>query len=118
MSRARAVALVALSASAVMLGACDPTRPFRVVNDARPVTRLTITPDSIIAAIGDTVRFTSHASGAGSREIPEATVTWVAGNPVVLRYVRPGVFVARALGTSEATVINGTLRASGRVIVR
>jgi hypothetical protein len=118
MSRCRVWAPVALAFSVVGIAACDPAKPFRVLSDARPVNSLSISPDSIIAAVGDTVRFASHAIGAGNREIAEAAVVWVVGNPVVLHYVRAGVFVARTIGTSQATALSGTLRASARVIVR
>jgi hypothetical protein len=107
-----------VAASAPLLSGCDPTRPFRVIDDPRPIRRVVVAPDTVRAAVGDTVRFTARVLAAGDRDATEYTVVWSVGNPGVASAVSGGRVVALGSGVSEVLATAAGVRGSAVLVVR
>ncbi|MDX2184062.1 MAG: hypothetical protein SFW08_08765 [Gemmatimonadaceae bacterium] len=97
---------------------CDPTKPLRVIDDPRPIRRVVVRPDTIVAAVGDTVQYDAAALAAGDREASEFTATWTVGNPGAARAVGAGRVVATGVGTSEIFATIRGLRGRAVLVVR
>lgn len=99
--------------SAALVGACDITGPFRVLDDARPVLSVRLRPDTLLARQGDTVQFNATPLGAGDRVVSEAPVTWAVGDPSVARSLGSGRIICLVIGDSEVLATAGGRRARG-----
>ncbi|HYW32905.1 MAG TPA: hypothetical protein VE869_15500 [Gemmatimonas sp.] len=116
MSRMRTSYFVAGILAAGM-SACDIADPFRVLSDDRAVERVVVTPDTVTAAIRDTIELAAKPIGAGDREITEAVIVWSSGDPSLARSLGEGRFVVVARGTAEVFATTRGRRGSARIVV-
>lgn len=118
MSRATRLPALVLAAALLAVSGCNPLDPLRVIDDTQRIAALDVTPDSVNAIVGDTVRFTVTVTGAGSRVITGRPVTWSVGNPIVASVTDSGLVRARAAGRSEILATVDSYRVSGVLVVR
>lgn len=116
MTRRRMLLAAVLLAGAGV--ACDPTKPLRVIDDPRPIRRVVVRPDTIVASVGDTVQFDATALAARDREAGEFAAAWTVGNPGAARALGTGRVVALDVGTSEIFATIRGLRGRAVLVVR
>lgn len=97
----RVITRMTLAVAALLMAGCDPTAPFRAINDDRAVDRVTVDPGIVSATVGDTLTVTAQPLGPGNRVISEAEITWSSGNQFVTRSIGGGRFVALAPGETQ-----------------
>ena len=103
---------------ATVASACDPTEPFRAIDEERVVERVTIAPDSVSAAVRDTFQFAGTAIGPADRVIQEAEIAWTPGNPSIVRSIGDGRFVVVSAGTAELIATSLGRRGVARLVSR
>ena len=115
--RKRSVGLPLVAVVSILTG-CDISGPFRVLTDEREVERVTITPDTITAAIRDTVRLSAKPFGRSDREITEFEIAWSTGDPSIARSLGGGRFVVVSTGTAEVFATARGRRGAARITGR
>ncbi len=113
--RSRSAVLLILAVGAA---ACDVEKPFRVLSDDRTVERVRMTPETISAAIRDTIQLTATAIGTDDREITEAAIVWSSGDPSIARSIGDGRYVIVSSGTAEVFATSRGRRAGAVVTAR
>lgn len=108
----------AILIGAAIVSACDVAEPFRVLTDERTVDRVTVTPDTVNAAIRDTIQLNATPIGAGDRVITEAEVAWSSGDPSIARSLGNGRFAVVSGGTAELFATTRGRRGVARVVAR
>jgi len=101
-----------------VMSACDVTRPFRALNEARVVERVTVTPDTVRAAIRDTIVLTAKPIGARDQVVTEAEISWSSGDLSIARSLGVGRFVVVSDGSAELFATAGGRRGVARLVVR
>ena len=117
MIRARASRLP-LAILLSVVAACDPTEPYRVLDEARVVETVRVTPDTITAALRDTFKLEATAIGRGNRSVSEARFEWTSGDLSVVRSLGDGRFAVVSAGTAQVFATTGGSRGSALLIVR
>lgn len=106
-----------VATAVIAVAACGVADPFRVLDDVRVVERVILSPDSVTAAVRDTVTLTASAIGRDDRKVTEAKIDWTSGDPSVARSIGEGRFVVIAMGSAEVFATTRGQRGRARVVV-
>lgn len=118
MTAHRAVIRLTLLVAGVMgLVACDPTAPLRTLSATQPAWSLTLSPDTLALAIGDTARLVAVVRDRRGTVMPGLRVRFSTGDPAVVDADSSGRIRALRRGVAEVLASVEGLRQRAVVVV-
>lgn len=118
MTLCRAVPRLTLVVMGVLgLVACDPTAPLRTLSATQPAWSLTLTPDTLALAIGDTGRLVATVRDRRGTVMPGLRVRFSSGDPAVVEADSSGRIRAMRRGVAEVLASVEGLRQRAVVVV-
>jgi uncharacterized protein YjdB len=113
--RLAALALGALGA--LGMSACDPTAPLRTLSATQPAWSLSVSPDTLVVAVGDTARVTAVVRDRRGRAMPGLRVHFSTGDPAVVAADSTGRIRALRRGVAEVLASVEGLRQRAIIVV-
>ncbi len=92
---------LAVGVLAVALAACDPFGPLGVLTDDQRLESIVFTPDSSDLRVGDSVKVAFKLVGKGGGNLTSGTVTFTAGNPILISVSSAGYVKGLRVGRTE-----------------